>query len=426
MATAQLLILGNGFDLQCGLKSSYNDFFRNTILDTISENFGLKQTNPGMVYGFWEHLLFEYYQKYGEQNYRWCDIEKIIKDTLWLILFEPWNKDMNPNLTIFKKAIDISFYNYDPITEAETTEDPIRKYLLTYCVAYLNFIKKQKINYSDNDKKNLILTKLLQELHNFEKGFCKYIKQQIVDHKNKNDINTNYIINAVNLLAKLTKFTNSDFKYIEEIISKDEIAYWEKRTPTLSEWRYKNVNTLSKEFSKLKSIHILSFNYTALFDFLEVDSPCIYGNVHGKLCSKNCGVECTASNIIFGIDDALIQSQVENIELQLFSKTYRKMLDTNSPTSILPPNDGTQIEIKFYGHSLSEADYSYFQSIFDYYNIYSNNKVSLIFYFSTGHEQRNAIYNLINSYGKTLANKDQGKNMIHKLLLENRLKIVEI
>lgn len=27
MAAAQLLILGNGFDLHCGLKSSYKDFF---------------------------------------------------------------------------------------------------------------------------------------------------------------------------------------------------------------------------------------------------------------------------------------------------------------------------------------------------------------------------------------------------------------
>lgn len=33
----QLLILGNGFDLHCGLKSSYKDFFRSEILDTYTE-----------------------------------------------------------------------------------------------------------------------------------------------------------------------------------------------------------------------------------------------------------------------------------------------------------------------------------------------------------------------------------------------------
>ncbi len=102
------------------------------------------------------------------------------------------------------------------------------------------------------------------------------------------------------------------------------------------------------------------------------------------------------------------------------------MLDTSAPINILPSKDNNEIEIKFYGHSLSEADYSYFQSIFDYYNLYSNDKVSLVFYYSKGYEQYEAIYKLINVYGRTLANENQGKNLMHKLLLENRLKIEEI
>ena len=74
----------------------------------------------------------------------------------------------------------------------------------------------------------------------------------------------------------------------------------------------------------------------------------------------------------------------------------------------------------------SEADYSYFQSIFDYYNLYSNSNISLNFYYSEGYEQTDAIYRLINIYGKSLSNKEQGKNLIHKLLLENRLNIIKI
>ena len=142
--------------------------------------------------------------------------------------------------------------------------------------------------------------------------------------------------------------------------------------------------------------------------------------------SVQCTEECRESSVIFGIDDILIQSQDSNTELRLFSKTYRKMMDTSAPISILPPNDNRPIEIKFLGHSLSEADCSYFQSIFVYYDLYGNNKVSLIFYYSKGYEQHDAIYRLINSYGKTHANKDQGNNLMHILLLENRLKIVEL
>ncbi|EFW89333.1 hypothetical protein [Streptococcus equinus] len=37
--------------------------------------------------------------------------------------------------------------------------------------------------------------------------------------------------------------------------------------------------------------------------------------------------------------------------------------------------------IKFYGHSLARADYSYFQYIFDMYDLY-NSDVKLIFYYS--------------------------------------------
>ena len=85
MYTAQLLIIGNGFDLHCGLKSAYNDFFQSTILDTNDSNFGLAQMKAG-VSGFWETLLFGYYTTFGKVNYNWCDIETIIKNTVWLLV----------------------------------------------------------------------------------------------------------------------------------------------------------------------------------------------------------------------------------------------------------------------------------------------------------------------------------------------------
>ena len=85
MHSSQLLIIGNGFDLHCGLKSAYKDFFQSTILDTIGERFGLQQMKAG-VSGFWETLLFGYYTTFGKVNYNWCDIETIIKNTVLCIL----------------------------------------------------------------------------------------------------------------------------------------------------------------------------------------------------------------------------------------------------------------------------------------------------------------------------------------------------
>ena len=146
----------------------------------------------------------------------------------------------------------------------------------------------------------------------------------------------------------------------------------------------------------------------------------------GKMCNNKCEKDCKASDVIFGIDDNLIQTQGASSELRLFSKTYRKMFIYGDPIIILPPNDNNPIKIKFYGHSLSEADYSYFQSIFDYYDLYGNSNVSLTFYYSNGFENHDAVYKLISAYGKSLTNKEQGKNLLHKLLLENRLHIQEV
>ena len=412
--TSQLVILGNGFDLQCGLKSSYKDFFRQAILDTTTINFGVKKMQAG-VSGFWENLLLEYFIQYGDKDYKWCDIEDIIKNTLQSIN----NKE-------FHSAFICVYNKRDPIEDAKHIDDKIRRYIFMYCAETLYSFSTQTKDFSDREMLSLLMRNLLQELNNFERRFCNYIKYNIVNPEKENELNTNYIVNVVNLLEKITGFSNRNFDTIGNIVHKEVKEFEEVISPYQKSRTIKEANVLSKEFAKLKHTHILSFNYTNIFDILEVEAPCLYSNVHGKLCNSHCDESCTLSNIIFGIDDNIIQSQSKDTELQLFSKTYRKMFKTNTPTSILPSNSVTPITLKFYGHSLSEADYSYFQSIFDYYNLYSNNNISLTFYYSEGYEQTDAIYRLINIYGKSLSNKEQGKNLIHKLLLENRLNIIKL
>ena len=94
--------------------------------------------------------------------------------------------------------------------------------------------------------------------------------------------------------------------------------------------------------------------------------------------------------------------------------------------------------IKFFGHSLGDADYSYFQAIFDEVDLYESN-TRLIFYYnkhrlndeeetrqrekSVQEEMFEKVNRLIVTYGQTQNNKDHGKNLLHKLLLEGRLTI---
>ena len=375
----------------------------------------MQQMKAG-VSGFWETLLFGYYTTFGKVNYNWCDIETIIKNTVLAI--------GNRNKGLAFEALESVKRREDP-NEIKSVYGTIEHFLYIKCMSIFYDTLYSGKTYSDDEAYSLLINRILQELHKFERGFCKYIKNNIVNPNNEKEYNTQYIVNAMNLLNTLTGFTDIQYETIDDIIEREEEEYWEQCSPTMrqSAWREKHI--LSKEFANLHSVNILSFNYTALFDILEVQSPCLYNNVHGKLCMNKCAENCSTSNIIFGIDDTIVQSQDENFEIHKFSKTYRKMLYANAESRVLPTKNNP-LEIKFYGHSLSEADYSYFQSIFDYYNLYENSKVSLMFYYSKGFEQTDEVYRLINTYGKTLSNKDQGKNLTHKLLLENRLKIIEI
>lgn len=116
----QLLILGNGFDLHCGLKSSYKDFFRYTILDTIGEHFNLAQMKAG-VSGFWEGLLMEYYKIYGNVDYSWCDIESIIKETLYFIYCGNDKEAVDVNNGLWLKALNSTVYRRNPISKISMT-----------------------------------------------------------------------------------------------------------------------------------------------------------------------------------------------------------------------------------------------------------------------------------------------------------------
>ena len=89
--------------------------------------------------------------------------------------------------------------------------------------------------------------------------------------------------------------------------------------------------------------------------------------------------------------------------------------------------------IKFFGHSLAEADYSYFQAIFDEVSLYESNTRLIFYYNERRPDGKNAqtemfekVNHLITTYGQTLDNKDHGRNLLHKLLLEGRLVIKQV
>jgi len=189
---------------------------------------------------------------------------------------------------------------------------------------------------------------------------------------------------------------------------------------------------LDEMLGESECAHIMTFNYT--YPGSKFNESMI-SFVHGKWLDKN---------IIIGVDPANNLSFKNGMTTfrdlgskELFTKTYRKMiLDAKRGK----PDKALKKEIDlitFYGHSFGEQDYSYFQSLFDFYSLYDSD-IILEFLYSeydgepgkknTKQLEKNLkrIYKLINEYGETLSNKDHGKNLLHKLLLEGRLVIKQI
>ncbi|EHM3054564.1 hypothetical protein KGA03_002428, partial [Enterococcus faecium] len=120
-----------------------------------------------------------------------------------------------------------------------------------------------------------------------------------------------------------------------------------------------------------------------------------------------------------------------------FTKTFRQMTETKLAVTyqenILPDKEEID-EIVFFGHSLSTLDYSYFQTIFDHYELYQS-KIRLVFYYKKyGDYTREdmeldlaqKISKMLYTYSPSIDNPKKGKNLLHKLLLEKRLIIEEI
>ena len=359
----QLLIIGNGFDLECGLRSRFIDFFSSRIKtdqrDFTEDDDDAVHALEELVSAFpttWDLILR------NKQDANWFDIEKTI---------EMWVSGNIPEVT------KISYWS-NPGPYYRPDED--HEIIASYC-------KKRLSKIDEWISTDSVLALFTDDLHLLEQQFASYLRQQTCSSEPVCEQMANYYQTAPRNLQTL-----------------------------LSE-------NLPSTPEHLLSYSVLSFNYTGPFELPTKESgQCIaYTNIHG-LCREG-------EEIVFGIDG---KEQLTNTIARPFTKTYR-LLGLGGPNARDVVRSDTQC-IKFYGHSLSDADYSYFQAIFDAVHLYSSD-VSLVFFYRCFDEKdplihrsemMNKVINLLTAYGVTLENKDHGKNLIHKLLLEGRLSVQEI
>lgn len=373
----ELYILGNGFDLWQKLPTKYEDYFR----ERESRGFSYEK----IIASFrGEHLISE-------------DRIEIIEKNVLNLYNENSSSEINKNLfyyyLLYKK--DKEHRDWYEV------ESEIKPYINNITEILHN---RYSMKLSQNIRKNKVDKSKVEDWYTFLVLLVHEIELEAAPNSEKRYINKpiNFAMEHLNLFEK-------DFgNYIKDVQNKlahslDNILYNDKPKKIIN---FNYTTVIKNEINKFKNIQ----KYPTAVNIRSIEEVI---NIHGDY-----------KNPIFGIDNQNVDES-----MNIFTKTYR-ILSSDTIESFTLPSNKLLETIYFFGHSLSEADYSYFQSMFDYYSIYDS-KIRLIFLYSDydGKEksrQENRVVKLINDYGKTLENKDKGKNLLHKLLLENRIKIYEI
>ena len=370
----ELYILGNGFDLYLGLKTRYSDYFKNR---KISEEFFEK------IKLIFKNSIGSYNYDARGKVYAVFDYDETLLKMQIIQLYKDIEKNLFYLYLIFLKKCDLN-WNEVESNILPFIRDTSKIFKLKMETILGNIEKNEMYKYLliakviIKDRKNLsFLDFMMEQLNLFEKDFGNYIGSLEIKEENKNRL--------INIFRTTCRKKIINFNY--SIFLQDLID------------RYKDIAFSEIEIARrIKSIESIV-------------------NIHGDF-----------KNPIFGIDSHNSEEQFQN-----FIKTSR-ILNNDTVGNFELPKPEKLGTINFFGHSLSEADYSYFQSLFDYYDIYSSN-IKLNFMYSeydkndltrAKRETHNNVVKLMNNYGEKLENKDKGKNLLHKLLIENRIKLINV
>ena len=370
----ELYILGNGFDLYIGLKTRYSDYFKNR---KISEEFFEK------IKSIFKNSIGSYNYDARTKVYAVFDYDETLLNMQIVQLYKDIEKNLFYLYLIFLKKCDLN-WNEVESNILPFIRDTSKIFKLKMETILGNIEKNEMYKYLliakviIKDRKNLnFLDFIMEQLNLFEKDFGNYIGSLELKGESKNRL--------INIFR--TTFRKKIINFNYSIFLQDLID------------RYKDIAFSEIEIARrIKPIESIV-------------------NIHGDF-----------KNPIFGIDSHNSEEQFQN-----FTKTSR-ILNNDTIENFELPKPEKLGTINFFGHSLSKADYSYFQSLFDYYDIYSSN-IKLNFMYSeydkndltrAKRETHNNVVKLMKNYGEKLENKDKGKNLLHKLLIENRIKLINI
>lgn len=401
----QLVILGNGFDLACGLKSRYDDYFKqrfekvdeNEVIDKLLQH---KPNKNGSalnlnVYGVKNHqfkrfksfdpqkdyetnvnyfdLLFMATRRYMKLDDSWSNVEQILQEVLRLMYYQCDNNGFDTSEEIYLKAKSLKdkcFNNY----KFNSTDDKIE---------FITFV----LHIFNNTVQDGEIEKSLKK---YEKTFGRFIASQI---------NESYIDKVNSKLNALIpqKADILSFNYSATPLFDSKLSNNEK----INNWY--NVHGLARfdPSARTRAIHKVHDM------FLKIPRPIFgisrYDQVNKEFLSKK--------------DPVYLFTKDNRRDEKINDMSYNFLKYEISPSIKL---------VTVFGHSLGMTDYDYFKKIFQKLNL-ANGKLCLQIYYCNNDDRQNkemALKQMLDEYSHDASiNAD---DLYNKLCQENRLSYKEI
>lgn len=240
------VVLGNGFDLFCRLKTKYSDYFeyRKNEYDNIAKYY-LSFANGRMTFyninlNVWDCFFA---LKIKKSNKNWCNIESEIFDSL--------NDDIVPNNNKFKWRSIFSKMSVTPYQRYSPNAEDIQN---IECFI-LNIIQSKNI-YEENEFYEFLLI----QLNEFERKFGEYVMSELNKNKNLYFCFYNYFFSLIDIFREESSINSVDtFNYT--VPPTDGIKQ------TLRYYQFHHINNNyenpifgidSKEFNPLKNNYIFT------------------------------------------------------------------------------------------------------------------------------------------------------------------------
>ena len=378
------------FSLEIFLRNPLNLKFDKEQLEIINKNNNIKISLKEELYGFENHF----------GNYA-LKVNEYIMNIL--------NKDLERNVTK-NEFIDIELSLKSEIEKRlkrifgfETRDKRI-----------ISFNYTTYLNYYENNSSQDIPIKNLKELINVNGNVDDYkkINDNLEYQERKSIEGAEKIIN--NIICELKKLKQEVQKQCERI---DELKYFIEKLDYLVKQLDDFIKSLSKrEIKKINKLWLEIERITSMnYEIFHIEDK--YKEKLKNILSPNKKEYNT--EIIFGIDE--IQKDDNYKELDEFFKSNRRSAKLSEKINKLLERQFSKVY--FYGHSLADADYTFFEKLFNKIDI-DNSEIKLIFLYSKGYSCEKNVRNLMNRYAKR--NNKLVVDYVDKLQEEGKLELKKI